>query len=111
MKRQKGCGECFADMRCMKADAKLAGPAATRLLKDAEKNHEQLCIIHEKWKEVSGARTGASRIGMFKWARLIEQFDKSQGFRQQLEQKRAADEEGVHHKNCCERHGSRVGEW
>ena len=95
MKRQKGCGECFADMRCMKADAKLAGPAATRLLKDAEKNHEQLCIIHEKWKEVSGARNGASRIGMFKWARLIEQFDKSQGFRQQLEKEQLTKKEFI----------------
>ena len=79
----------------MKNDAKLVGSKALKVLKEAENNYQVLCVIHGKWKAEARLRTGASRCGIFKWARLIEQFDKSQGFRQQLEKEQLTKKEFI----------------
>ena len=90
--RQTGCDECFGDLRAMKNDAKLAGGKAIKIFKEAQKDHELLCIVHDKWLVEAGPRTGASRCGVFKWARLIEEFERSQGFRRELEKEQLTTE-------------------
>ena len=93
--RQKGCDECFGDLRAMKNDAKLAGGKAIKIFKEAQKDHELLCIVHDKWLVEAGPRTGASRCGVFKWARLVEEFERSQGFRRELEKEQRTTKEFV----------------